>query len=81
MENVSKEKPPIFSFPIFCITAILEPCAHIVAASEFLTMSFDCGIYPDSSDPSVCRDATKEMDCLANEFQCIDKTCIPSQWR
>ncbi|KAG4078593.1 hypothetical protein HA402_003240 [Bradysia odoriphaga] len=61
--------------------AILEPCAHIVAASEFLTMSFDCGIYPDSNDPSICRDATKEMDCLANEFQCVDKTCIPAQWR
>ena len=62
-------------------SAILEPCGHIIAASEFLTLTFDCDSYPDSSDTNVCRDATKDSECFDNEFRCNDDTCIPMQWK
>lgn len=62
-------------------TAILEACAHVVTSSEMLTATFDCDIYPDSVDENECKDTTRGTVCHSNEFQCADKTCIPSQWR
>lgn len=73
-----------FNFLIFrfdCATAILEACAHVVTSSEMLTATFDCDIYPDSNDENECKDTTRGTVCHSNEFQCGDKTCIPSQWR
>ncbi|XP_055532969.1 uncharacterized protein LOC129723047 isoform X2 [Wyeomyia smithii] len=61
--------------------SILEPCAHIIASSEILTSTFDCDIYPDSNDSNVCEDPTRESDCYANEFRCMDSSCIPLQWK
>lgn len=66
---------------LLVLAAILEPCGHVIAASEFLTAAFDCDSFPDSHDPDVCRDATRDDECLDNEFQCDDRTCIPNQWR
>lgn len=62
-------------------TAILEACAHVVTSSEMLTATFDCDIYPDSADENECKDTTRGTACHSKEFQCADKTCIPSQWR
>ncbi|XP_053684783.1 uncharacterized protein LOC128734551 isoform X3 [Sabethes cyaneus] len=61
--------------------SILEPCAHIIASSEILTSTFDCDAYPDSNDRNVCEDPTRESKCYANEFQCMDSSCIPLQWK
>lgn len=70
---------PIYPFP--SLTAILEPCSTVVANSELLTELFDCDIYPESHDPTVCNDPTRFSKCLKNEFKCLDSTCIPQQWR
>lgn len=63
------------------ILAVLEPCAHIIASSEILTMTFDCDQYPDSDDRNKCEDPTRRGKCYANEFKCIDQSCIPYQWK
>lgn len=72
-----KNQSGIFCFP----TAIQEACADIVASSEMLTATFDCDIYPSSNDENECKDITRGTNCLKNEFQCNDQTCIPSQWQ
>lgn len=46
-----------------------------------LTATFDCDIYPNSNDENECKDITRGTQCYKNEFQCNDKTCIPSQWQ
>ncbi|XP_055372413.1 protein PF3D7_1417600-like [Condylostylus longicornis] len=62
--------------------AILEPCAGLISSSEMLTMTFDCDRYPDSSDRNVCEDPTRRsIKCYDNEYQCLDYTCIPKQWK
>lgn len=61
--------------------AIQEACADVIASSEMLTATFDCDIYPNSNDETECKDITRNTQCLSNEFQCADKTCIPAQWQ
>ena len=61
--------------------ANLEPCAHIIASSEVLTATFDCDQYPDSNNSNECEDPTKRGKCYANEFKCLDNSCIPYQWK
>ncbi|XP_063708737.1 uncharacterized protein LOC134837298 [Culicoides brevitarsis] len=61
--------------------AVLEPCAHIIASSEILTATFDCDQYPDSNDRNECEDPSRRGKCYANEFKCLDQTCIPYQWK
>lgn len=63
------------------ISAVLEPCAHIIASSEILTATFDCDQYSDSNDRNECEDPTRRGKCYANEFKCLDQTCIPYQWK
>lgn len=63
------------------LLAILEPCAHIIASSEILTSTFDCDGYPDSNNRSVCNDPTMFTKCNDNEFNCLDSSCIPQQWK
>lgn len=61
--------------------AILEACDDVIGSTEMLIATFDCDIYPDTSDAAECKDTTRGTVCHSNEFQCGDKTCIPSQWR
>ncbi|XP_055372317.1 serine-rich adhesin for platelets-like [Condylostylus longicornis] len=62
--------------------SILEPCSSIIASSEILTTIFDCDRYPDSNDRNVCEDPTRRNSkCYEDEFQCLDSTCIPKQWK
>ncbi|XP_037961140.1 uncharacterized protein LOC119690202 [Teleopsis dalmanni] len=64
----------------FC-KGILEACSEIIANSDTLTDTFDCNRYPDSSDAHKCEDSTRRRGfCYDNEFQCLDRTCIPQQW-
>lgn len=65
----------------FFLSAILEPCASVIASSEVLTTTFDCDSYPDSSDRNVCEDPTRRGRCHDNEFKCLDSSCIPLQWK
>ncbi|XP_013109570.2 uncharacterized protein LOC106088543 [Stomoxys calcitrans] len=62
--------------------AILEACSEIIANSDVLTATFDCNLYPDSNDPHRCEDPTRRKSyCYDNEFECYDRSCIPSQWQ
>uniref|UniRef100_A0A1I8MLG0 FZ domain-containing protein n=1 Tax=Musca domestica TaxID=7370 RepID=A0A1I8MLG0_MUSDO len=62
--------------------AIREACSEIIANSDSLTETFDCSLYPDSSDPQRCDDPTRRKGyCYDNEFECYDSSCIPRQWQ
>ncbi|XP_053958821.1 uncharacterized protein LOC128863608 isoform X2 [Anastrepha ludens] len=62
--------------------AILEACSIVIANFDVLNELFDCGAYPDSSDPHKCEDPTRIRDyCYDNEFSCFDRSCIPHQWQ
>ncbi|XP_067622697.1 uncharacterized protein [Eurosta solidaginis] len=62
--------------------AVVEACSIVIANWDVLNELFDCGVYPDSSDPHKCEDPTRRHDqCFDHEFSCYDRSCIPQQWQ
>ncbi|XP_018014653.1 uncharacterized protein LOC108671598 isoform X3 [Hyalella azteca] len=70
----AKVLPPCRSFCLDVARSCEVPDSSGVAAM------FDCGKFPDSSDPSVCVSAQQECSG-ADDFQCASTgLCVPSSW-
>lgn len=58
----------------FC-RSVASTCQEFVIKDFILSNVFDCERFPDSTDPSVCFDASQEP-CLGLEHRCGDGRCV-----